>query len=166
MTGRDKYTALGRQPRTGRARAPEAGKTVPSGYGAVLDAVTVIAALDPGNAHHTASREALRSLAGAPKLIHPINLAEVLVQPVKDGTEEKTQAVLKRAGITTFVPGGGEPLALARSRAMTGLKMPDACAHVTALAHRLPLVTFDRRLTIAARAAGLTVLGAPDDWQP
>jgi predicted nucleic acid-binding protein len=100
------------------------------------------------------------------KLMHPINMAEVLVRPAGDGTAERVQAELTRAGIVAFTTSPGEPLALARARAATGLKIPDACAYVTALARRLPLVTFDRRLTIAARAAGVDVLGAPPEWQP
>lgn len=134
--------------------------------GAVLDAVTVIALMSPGNTHHKAARAVLHELAGTLKLMHPINMAEVLVKPAGDGTAERVQAELTRAGIVAFTTSPGEPLALARARATTGLKMPDACAYVTALARRLPLVTFDRRLTIAARAAGVDVLGAPPEWQP
>lgn len=162
---RDKLDAA-RGARSGRARAAAAGKLTPGARGAVLDAVSVIAVLDPTNAHHDAARAALRPLAGLPKILHPINLAEVLVGPVKLGMVDETQDVLRRAGIGTFTPGAGEPLALARARASTGLKMPDACAYVTAAGRGLPLVTFDRRLTIAARAAGVDVLGAPPEWQP
>jgi predicted nucleic acid-binding protein len=122
--------------------------------------------LDPTNAHHDAARAALRPLAGMPKLIHPINLAEVLVGAVQRAVIDETQDVLRRAGIGSFTPGTGEPLALARARVLTGLKMPDTCAYVTARSRGLPLVTFDRRLTIAARAAGVDVLGAPPEWQP
>lgn len=143
-----------------------AGQDTPDRPGAVLDAVTVIALMNPDNAHHKAARAVLHELAGTLKLMHPINMAEVLVKPADDGTAEQVQAALTRAGIVTFTTSPGEPLALARARATTGLKMPDVCAYITALARRLPLVTFDRRLTIAARAAGVEVLGAPPDWQP
>lgn len=132
--------------------------------GAVLDAVTVIALLDPGNAHHVPARETLLPLAGKPKLIHPINLAEVLVKPVQDGSAEKVLTALSQAGIATFTPSAGEPLKLARVRAFARVKMPDACAYATAAARNLPLVTFDKRLATAARTAGLTVLGAPAHW--
>lgn len=143
-----------------------AGKGTPDRPGAVLDAVTVIALMSPGNAHHQAARAVLHELSGTLKLMHPINMAEVLVKPAADGTAERVQESLTRAGIVAFTTSPGEPLALARARAATGLKMPDTCAYVTALARRLPLVTFDRRLTIAARAAGVDVLGAPAEWQP
>lgn len=129
--------------------------------GVVLDAVTVIALLDPGNAHHAAARETVLPLAGMPKLIHPINLAEVLVKPVQDGTAEKVLTALSQAGITTFTPVVSEPLDLARVRAFTRIKIPDACAYNTAASRNLPLVTFDKRLATAARTAGLTVLGTP-----
>lgn len=161
---RDKLDAA-RGARSGRARAAAAGKLTPAVRGAVLDAVTVIAVLDPTNAHHDAARQALRPLAGIPKMIHPINLAEVLVRPVQRGMVNETQDVLRRAGIGTFTPGTGEPLALARARALTGLKLPDGCAYITAKGLGLPLVTFDRRLTIAARADGVEVLGAPPEWR-
>lgn len=134
--------------------------------GAVLDAVTVIALMSPGNAHHDTARETLHQLDGTLKLMHPINMAEVLVKPAADGTAEQVQDALAQAGIVTFTTTPGEPLVLARARALTRLRMPDTCAYVTAQARGLPLVTFDRRLTIAARAAGLTVLGAPDEWMP
>jgi predicted nucleic acid-binding protein len=143
-----------------------AGRTAPDRPGAVLDAVTVIALMSPSNTHHKAARAVLHELAGTLKLMHPINMAEALVKPAGDGTAERVQAELTRAGIVAFTTSPGEPLALARARATTGLKIPDACAYVTALARRLPLVTFDRRLTIAARAAGIDVLGAPPEWQP
>lgn len=133
--------------------------------GAVLDAVTVIALMTPSNTHHKAALAVLHELAGTLKVMHPINMAEVLVKPAGDGTAERVQAELTRAGIVTFTTSPAEPLALARARATTGLKMPDVCAYVTALARGLPLVTFDRRLTITARAAGIEVLGAPPEWQ-
>jgi predicted nucleic acid-binding protein len=132
--------------------------------GAVVDAVTVIALLDPTDAHHADARTALAALAGSTKLIHPINLAEVLVKPAETGAEITTLAALVRAGFATFTPSTAEPVTLARARAATRLKMPDACAYVTAQSTALPLVTFDRKLTLAARANGLTVLGAPTDW--
>lgn len=140
-------------------RARRVGR--PERAGVVLDAVTVIALLDPGNAHHAAARETVQPLAGMPKLIHPINLAEVLVKPVQDGIADKVLTALTRAGITTFTPAVSEPLDLARVRAFARIKMPDACACSTAAARNLPLVTFDKRLATAARTAGLTVLGAP-----
>jgi predicted nucleic acid-binding protein len=133
--------------------------------GAVLDAVTVIALMTPSNTHHKAALAVLHELAGTLKVMHPINMAEVLVKPAGDGTAERVQAELTRAGIVTFTTSPAEPLALARARAATRLKLPDVCAYVTALARGLPLVTFDRQLTIAARAAGIEVLGAPPEWR-
>lgn len=133
--------------------------------GAILDAVTVIALMSGSHAWHGEARAVLHQLDGTLKLMHPINLAEVLVKPAQDGTAERIQTALTNAGIVTFTTSPGEPLALAQARATTGLKIPDACAYITALARRLPLVTFDRRLTIAARTAGIDVLGAPPDWR-
>ena len=138
----------------------------PDQPGAVLDAVTVIALMTPGNTHHAAARAVLHQLDGTLKLMHPINMAEVLVKPAGDGTAEQVQAALTHAGIVTFATSPGEPLTLARARAATGLKLPDTCAYTTAVSRRLPLVTFDRRLTIVARATGVDVLGAPPEWQP
>jgi predicted nucleic acid-binding protein len=145
------------------ARGP--GKGAPGRSGAVLDAVTVIALMTPSNTHHKAALVVLHELAGTLKVIHPINMAEVLVKPAGQGIAGRVQVELTRAGIVTFTTSPAEPLALAQARATTGLKMPDVCAYVTALARGLPLVTFDRRLTIAARAAGIEVLGAPPEWQ-
>lgn len=127
-----------------------------------LDASVVIAHLDPRDAHHRHATALIREHIDRQFLIHPLNLAEVLVGGVRDGRGQEMLADLDAIGIRTFHSSEDEPLRLATLRAESGLKLPDCCAVDTALTTRSPLATFDGNLWRAGQQRHLTVLPEVD----
>jgi predicted nucleic acid-binding protein len=93
-----------------------------------LDASVVIAHLWPHDEHHRAATDLLRELTGDDLVIHPLNLAEVLVGGARVGRAEEMLRDIEAVGVRTAVPLEGEPLHLAVPRAERGLKLPDCCA--------------------------------------
>ncbi|MGC5615025.1 type II toxin-antitoxin system VapC family toxin [Georgenia sp. Z1491] len=126
-----------------------------------LDASVVIAHLRPKDLHHEAATAYLRAHADEELLIHPLNLAEVLVGGVRVGRGDELQADLNALGIQAVVPREGEPLRLATLQVETGLKLPDCCALNTAVTSGSALATFDDKLAEAARARHVPVGGRP-----
>ena len=126
----------------------------------ILDASALIAILDNQDAHHEAIADLLAEDAESPLHTHPLTLAEALVLPARMGREQAALTQLHDGiGITTVRPSSGlAPLDLARTRATTGLTMPDCIVLLTAENAREPLVTFDQRLAEAARARGVVAL--------
>lgn len=124
----------------------------------VVDANVLIAFWDRQDAHFSAATELLR--AHASSVMHPINLAEALVQIVRHGAEERARTELVALGVQQAEASQVDAFALARARAETGLTMPDCCALLTAEELRLPLATVDRRLANVARQRGMRVLPA------
>ena len=120
-----------------------------------LDASVVIAHLQPRDPHHRAATQYLREHADEPLLIHPLNLAEVLVGGVRSGRGQELLDDLHAIGVRIADEREGEPLRLAALRVETGLKLPDCCALDTALTSESTLVTFDGRLASAARTRHL-----------
>ncbi|MGN6125648.1 MAG: type II toxin-antitoxin system VapC family toxin [Humibacter sp.] len=123
----------------------------------VLDANVVIAHFAVSDAHAEAALDILdteEELA-----IHPVNLAETLVRPAGEGTEEETRRRLDAIGIGQLLPPVDEPLAVARLRVETRLGLPDCYPLAAALHTGATLATFDARLASAARERGLEVLG-------
>jgi len=124
----------------------------------VLDASALIAALSASDAHHLAARGLLARCAqedGA--LIHPLNLAEVLVGPSRCDRETAASMAISGAGVETIVMDSEAPLRLARIRASTGLPLPDCCALDSALQTGCPIATFDARLARAATTLGIAL---------
>jgi predicted nucleic acid-binding protein len=122
----------------------------------VLDASVLIAHLVEGDAH---SSTALDILDTEDELgIHPMTLAECLVGPVRVGLETAARHAIDRLGVRQLPAPPDEPLALARLRVRTGLKLPDCCTLSAALVHDASLATFDTRLAAAARGESVTVL--------
>lgn len=93
-------------------------------------------------------------------MLHPVTLAEALVGPVRVGVESEATDDVARLGIERHVPLIDEPLNVARIRADTGLKLPDAYVLATAEHFDATLATFDGRLSQVARDRGVTVVGA------
>lgn len=122
-----------------------------------LDAGVVIAHLQPRDLHHRAATAYLREHADERLLIHPLNLAEVLVGGVKAGRGRELLADLHAIGIRAADRVDGEPLRLATLRVESGLKLPDCCALDTALTSGSALATFDDNLAEAARTRHLAV---------
>lgn len=120
----------------------------------VLDAGVLIAVLNKSDAHHAAAVTLLTENP-PPYLVHPLNLAEVLVGPAKRGQADAVARDLSDIGVQVAELDAGEPLALARLRATWGLKMPDTCVLATAEIYNVRLATFDKRLANVAAQADL-----------
>ncbi|MBD0021428.1 MULTISPECIES: type II toxin-antitoxin system VapC family toxin [Gordonia] len=94
--------------------------------------------------------------------VHPLSLAELLVHPARTGHEQVMLSQLVRLGIEQLTPTADEPVALARLRVDTGLKMPDCCVLAAAEFASADLATFDRRLAEVATGRGVTVRTGSD----
>lgn len=126
-----------------------------------LDASVVIAHLSPEDPHHDAASGLLRAAAGEDLLMHPLNLAEVLVGGVREGRGQEMLDDLQAIGIVVAEHHDGEPLQLAELRVRSGLKLPDCCALRTALSSSSTLATVDGDLAKAALALHLHVAPEP-----
>ena len=118
----------------------------------VVDASALIAYLDADDTHHD---DAVPSLIAVDRfLVHPVTLAEVLVHPVRRGTEMDVRNTLITIGLRES-PMTIDPVSLARLRVETGLKMPDTLVVATAIWHDAAVLAFDARLRAAAASRGL-----------
>ncbi len=125
----------------------------------VLDACLIIALLNSAERGHDTAR---RLIAEADDfLVHPVNLAEVLVLAERHGMGAALVDDLAGLGIRSASIDDQEPLRLARLRVATGLKLPDCCALGLAQACGAPLATFDAALIRAARALDVPILPTP-----
>lgn len=115
----------------------------------VLDAGVLIGLLERTDAHHNAAI-ALLERNPPPYIVHPLTAAEVLVGPAKHHVEDEVWRDLQEIGVEVADLGPDEALALARLRAMWGLKMPDTCVLATAAEYQARLATFDHRLAKVA----------------
>lgn len=126
----------------------------------VLDANIVIGFLDSTNANHARAVELLRAHESEPLVMHEVTLAEVLAGPAQiDRTAaERVWASILQLGITRATTAAS-PLEVAQLRASTGLPIPDCLVILTAgePAAGNPILTFDERLAIKARALGYVV---------
>jgi predicted nucleic acid-binding protein len=122
-----------------------------------LDASVLIAHLWPRDEHHQLATQFLAQHADEALLIHPLNLAEVLVGGARVGRGQEMLTDLEAMGVRPASPVEGESLRLAVLRADTRLKLPDCCALDTALSHDADLATLDEALGSVARSAEIRV---------
>lgn len=122
----------------------------------VLDASVVIAFL-AADSHGPAARAFFAQTLDDDLRMNELTLAETLVGPARAGRTDVALAHLRRLRIGTV--SLTDPVTLARLRADTSLRMPDAVVLHCALTHGAALATFDR--TLAARAAELGVVVLP-----
>ena len=125
----------------------------------VVDANVVIAASSPGHVHHEAAQQIVTDHGGEGMVLHSLTMAEVLVGPARGGAEAVARGLLADAGFRLAPQGDPSPEHLARVRASTTLKMPDACVLATAEHLQVALATFDRRVAREAGERGIAVLG-------
>ncbi|MGI9136009.1 MAG: type II toxin-antitoxin system VapC family toxin [Candidatus Nanopelagicales bacterium] len=122
----------------------------------VFDASVLIAALSPSDLHHLEARSLLvRCDLGQGAMVHPINLAEVLVGPSRRGKESEAARAIAGSGVETMPVDLHAPTRIARLRAATGLAIPDCCALDAALETGYAIATFDHRLARAATSLGI-----------
>lgn len=122
----------------------------------VADAGILIALWNRDDAHYDLARSVFETNDSA--TMHPVNLGEALVYAVAQQQEARARAQLELLSIRVADPAPDEAFLLARARAITGLRMPDCCALVTAEHLGLPLMTTDRRLAEVARSRGVVAL--------
>ena len=91
--------------------------------------------------------------------LHPLTLAECLVGPARLHREDEALQTITRLGIGQLPLGPQQPLALAKLRASTSLKLPDCCVLSAAIETGARLATFDDRLAWVAREQGIEVAG-------
>jgi len=125
----------------------------------VVDANIVIAASTPGHVHHDAAQQIVTDHGGDGMVLHSLTMAEVLVGPARSGAEKAARRLLTDAGFRLAPQGDPAPEHLARVRASTTLKMPDACVLATAEHLEVAVATFDRRVAREAGERGIAVLG-------
>lgn len=125
----------------------------------LLDASALIAFLDSHQAHHEWTVNLLTDHADAAFVASPVNIAEALVHPALHGGLERAREAIAALDLEVPEIGRQEVEKLAILRAETGVKMPDACALLAALASGATMVTRDRRLAAAARKLGVDVIG-------
>lgn len=96
----------------------------------VLDASTLIAVFDGGDAHADAAAhivEEAEQLA-----VSSLTLAEALLAPTAAGAADQFIAIVQRLGIAEIGLPAGSAAPLAELRAQTGLKLPDCCVLLAA----------------------------------
>lgn len=123
----------------------------------VLDAGALIALIDEQDAHHVWARELFTSTTADEWVMSSLNLAEVMVHPIRAGKAEEFLRGIE--GLRLRVEGVNPAHAgeLARIRAETSLKMPDVIALHLANGLSAALATVDRRLAEKASERGCAV---------
>jgi len=126
----------------------------------LLDADTLIGALDSSDAHHqrartlfTGARERQDSLS-----ISVVNLTEVLSAPAA-GTSRLAGAreAIAAPGVTAHQPSEAVAVDAARLRGRHPISLPDAYLLATARHTAAAIATFDRKVQQAAQSEGLTL---------
>ena len=114
-----------------------------------LDADLLIAFLDSGNAQHERAVEELRPrlTVGDELLIGATVYAEVIVQPLQQGSDMTVDSFLDAAGVRFVVADRAIARRAAELRAAhASLRLPDAMSLATALVSDADLLTLDKKL--------------------
>ena len=126
----------------------------------VLDNSVLVGYSKPTDSHHAQAVGVIAAHLGN-LVVHSLTLAEYMVHPVRLGTVEDhwewLTGTLDGDNLQIKVvdaPGERWPVHLARIRAATALKMPDAVVLATALALGSQVASFDDGLKNAARQLG------------
>lgn len=123
----------------------------------MLDATVLIAHLAGDDVH---AQRALAILDTEEDVaIHPLTLAECLVGPARVHREDEALETIDRLGIEQLPFGAQQPLALAKLRAGTPLRLPDCCVLAAAIDAGARLATFDDELARIAREQGVETVG-------
>jgi predicted nucleic acid-binding protein len=101
----------------------------------VFDSDVLIGFLNRDDAHHARAVEVIRgSLAsGTRRLLSAVNYAEILIGPVRAGTEKRVEQMLARLSIEVVAVDRALARQAAAVRERTNLKLPDAFALATGI---------------------------------
>jgi len=125
----------------------------------VLDANILIGLFDPADAQHAKAESLLRDHAGEPLAMSAMTLAEFLIRPTIAGVADKAELFIANMGIVVCPLLADDSRHLARMRAESGLKMPDAVVLWLAQSSSASLMTLDQRLAQVAADGGIAVAG-------
>ena len=123
----------------------------------VLDAGVLIALYNDRDSHHKWALDFLIQTSASELEMSSVNLAEVIVQPIRQGVIEELLNGIKGLGITVTGVSEAAAITLAELRASTNLPMPDCCLIELAQAKDAALATTDKTAARAAMALGIEV---------
>jgi predicted nucleic acid-binding protein len=126
----------------------------------VFDSDVLIGFLNRDDAHHAGAVRWVRDAMapGMQRMLCAVNYAEILIGPLRTGSQDRVKEMLVRFNVETIEVDLGLAERAASVRARTNLKLPDAFALATAVhaEHRgysdVRLATFDERV-LKAHAA-------------
>lgn len=126
----------------------------------VFDSDVLIGFLTAADAHHQDAVTALRDAMapGTRRMLCAVNYSEILIGPLRAGTQDVVEEMLVRFGILTVTVDKGLAERASAIRARTDLKLPDAYALATCVhaEHRgydeVRLATFDAKVQKAYAA--------------
>ena len=125
--------------------------------GLVLDASVLIALYNDHDSHHGWAVDLMFQSPADTFHMSSMNLAEVAVQPMRLGIEEKFNAGVRGLNIQLTGLSKTSATELARIRATTNVPMPDCCALQLALEKGAALATCDKAQAKAAKTLGVEV---------
>lgn len=123
----------------------------------VLDAGVLIALLESADAHHAWSERLIAAHAPVRLAASVLTFAESLVRAAAVGHASSADQALRRLGVQGISLDAEHAVALAATRAASGLKMPDAVVLFTAERMTAALATTDATLARIALQRGLAV---------
>lgn len=121
----------------------------------ILDASVLIAYASSHDEHHLAAKRILKDWVQNGYATPVLTLAEFFVGPALGGQLEAAQHLIARLGVRALEIPSTAAIDLARIRAQSRLKMPDACVLYAARESGSALATFDARLRTAAALSGI-----------
>jgi predicted nucleic acid-binding protein len=126
----------------------------------LLDADTLIGALDSSDAHHQRARALFKGARDRQDSlsISVVNLTEVLIAPAADTSRlAGAREAIAALGVTTHQPSEAIAVDAARLRGRYPISLPDAYLLATARHTGATIATFDRKVQQAAQREGLTL---------
>ena len=123
----------------------------------VLDASALIALASDTDPNHNWALEMFRDTAGFGLQMTALTQAEVLVHPARAGRLEKFLKLIGALGLEITPIEESDSRQIAKIRAETSLKMPDAVVLSQAIKVAGSVATTDKQLAKAAKDKGLGV---------
>jgi predicted nucleic acid-binding protein len=123
----------------------------------VLDASAVIALASDTDPNHSWALEMFRDTAPFSLQMTALTQAEVLVHPARAGKLEKFLKLMGALGLEITPIEDSDSSAIAKIRASTSLKMPDALVLSQAIKVSGSIATTDQKLARAAKEKGVGV---------